>query len=110
VADAALTEILAGIYEPGPDGRRPPECLYGSVKMWEHLSARHHHPTRTPNPRAPPGEGLELRFGVGCCRRAAGSDEFQEVGDVAWVAPGELGDLLEPVSQANTMIRRSRSR
>jgi transposase InsO family protein len=35
--DAALTEILAGIYEPGPDGRRPPECLYGSVKMWEHL-------------------------------------------------------------------------
>jgi putative transposase len=37
LADAALTEILAGIYEPGPDGRRPPECLYGSVKMWEHL-------------------------------------------------------------------------
>jgi putative transposase len=38
LADAALTEILAGIYEPGPDGRRPPECLYGSVKMWEHLN------------------------------------------------------------------------
>ena len=36
--DAALTEILAGIYEPGPDGRRPPECLYGSLKMWEHLN------------------------------------------------------------------------
>ena len=36
--DEALTEILAGIYEPGPDGRRPPECLYGSVKMWEHLN------------------------------------------------------------------------
>ena len=35
--DEALTEILAGIYEPGPDGRRPPECLYGSLKMWEHL-------------------------------------------------------------------------
>ena len=30
LADAALTEILAGIYEPGPDGRRPPECLYGA--------------------------------------------------------------------------------
>ena len=27
VRDAALTESLAGIYEPGPDGRRPPECL-----------------------------------------------------------------------------------
>jgi putative transposase len=37
LTDAALTEILAGIYEPGPDGRRPPECLYGSLKMWEHL-------------------------------------------------------------------------
>ena len=35
--DAALTEILAGIYEPGPDGRRPPECLYGSLKMWDYL-------------------------------------------------------------------------
>jgi len=37
VRDAALTEILAGIYEPGPDGRRPPECLYGSLKMWDYL-------------------------------------------------------------------------
>jgi transposase InsO family protein len=35
--DEALTEILAGICEPGPDGRRPPECLYGSLKMWGHL-------------------------------------------------------------------------
>ncbi len=35
--DAALTEILAGIYEPDECGRRPPECLYGSLKMWEHL-------------------------------------------------------------------------
>jgi putative transposase len=38
LADAALTEVLAGIYEPGPDGRRPPECLYGSLKMREHLN------------------------------------------------------------------------
>jgi putative transposase len=38
LADAALTEILAGIYEPDERGRRPPECLYGSVKMWEHLN------------------------------------------------------------------------
>ncbi len=38
MADAALTEILAGIYEPGSDGRRPPESLYGSLKMWEHLN------------------------------------------------------------------------
>jgi len=36
--DAAMTEILAGIYEPGSDGRRPPESLYGSLKMWEHLN------------------------------------------------------------------------
>ena len=37
LADAALTEILAGIYEPDENGRRPPECLYGSLKMWDYL-------------------------------------------------------------------------
>jgi putative transposase len=35
--DAVVTEILAGIYERGGNGRRPPESLYGTVKMWEHL-------------------------------------------------------------------------
>jgi putative transposase len=38
VRDAALTEILAGIYEPDEHGRRRPESLYGSLKMWEHLN------------------------------------------------------------------------
>ena len=38
LSDAALTEILAGIYEPDENGRRPPGCLYGSLKMWEHLN------------------------------------------------------------------------
>lgn len=28
--DAAVTGILAGIYEPGENGRRPPESLYGT--------------------------------------------------------------------------------
>lgn len=32
-----MTEILAGIYEPDRAGRRPPESLYGSLKMWAHL-------------------------------------------------------------------------
>ena len=36
--DTALTEILAGIYEPDDRGRRKPESLYGSLKMWEHLN------------------------------------------------------------------------
>jgi putative transposase len=36
--DTAVTEILAGIYEPGVNGRRPPESLYGTVKMWAHLN------------------------------------------------------------------------
>jgi putative transposase len=36
--DTAVTEILAGIYEPGDNGRRPPESLYGTVKMWAHLN------------------------------------------------------------------------
>ena len=37
VWDAAITEVLAGFYEPDEDGRRQPESLYGSVKMWAHL-------------------------------------------------------------------------
>ncbi len=36
--DTAVTEILAGIYEPDANGRRPPESLYGTVKMWAHLN------------------------------------------------------------------------
>jgi putative transposase len=35
--DTTITEILAGIYEPDADGRRSPESLYGSLKMWAHL-------------------------------------------------------------------------
>jgi putative transposase len=35
--DAAITEILAGYYEPDALGRRRPESLYGSLKMWAHL-------------------------------------------------------------------------
>jgi putative transposase len=35
--ETAITEILAGYYEPDEHGRRPPESLYGSLKMWAHL-------------------------------------------------------------------------
>ncbi len=35
--DAAITEVLAGYYEPDEHGCRKPESLYGSVKMWAHL-------------------------------------------------------------------------
>jgi putative transposase len=35
--DATITEVLAGYYEPDEHGRRRPESLYGSVKMWAHL-------------------------------------------------------------------------
>ena len=35
--DATITVVLAGYYEPGEHGRRKPESLYGSVKMWAHL-------------------------------------------------------------------------
>jgi putative transposase len=35
--DAAIIEVLAGYYEPDEHGRRKPESLYGSVKMWAHL-------------------------------------------------------------------------
>jgi putative transposase len=35
--DTVISEVLAGIYQPDGRGRRPPECLYGSLKMWAHL-------------------------------------------------------------------------
>jgi putative transposase len=36
--DMVIIEVLAGIYEPDEHGRRKPECLYGSLKMWAHLT------------------------------------------------------------------------
>ena len=39
--DTTITEILAGYYEPDADGKRPPESLYGSLKMWAHLHRQH---------------------------------------------------------------------
>lgn len=32
-----VTEVPAGYYEPDEHGRRKPESLYGSLKMWAHL-------------------------------------------------------------------------
>lgn len=36
--DTTITEVLAGYYEPDEHGRRKPEALYGSLKMWAHLN------------------------------------------------------------------------
>lgn len=36
--DTVITSMLAGYYEPDEHGRRAPESLYGSVKMWAHLN------------------------------------------------------------------------
>lgn len=36
--DIAIIEILAGYYEPDEKGRRRPESLYGSLKIWTHLN------------------------------------------------------------------------
>ncbi len=36
--DMTITEILAGFYQPDYNGRRRPESLYGSLKMWAHLN------------------------------------------------------------------------
>jgi hypothetical protein len=35
-----VIEILAGIYELDLNGRRPPESMYGTVKMWGTCSGR----------------------------------------------------------------------
>ena len=36
--DMTITEILAGYYQSDGNGRRRPESLYGSLKMWAHLN------------------------------------------------------------------------
>jgi len=36
--DALVTRWLAQMFEPGPDGRKKPESLYGAVKAWAHLN------------------------------------------------------------------------
>jgi putative transposase len=38
LSDIALTGVLAGYYEADERGRRRPESLYGSLKMWAHLN------------------------------------------------------------------------
>ena len=35
--EATITEILTGLYEPDSNGKRPPESLYGSLKVWAYL-------------------------------------------------------------------------
>jgi putative transposase len=35
--EVTITELLADFYEPDQHGRRAPESLYGSLKMWAHL-------------------------------------------------------------------------
>ena len=37
LSDLVLTEVLASYYRLDEHGRRPPESLYGSLKMWAHL-------------------------------------------------------------------------
>ena len=36
--DTTITEVLSGYYAPDEHGRRRPEALYGSLKMWAHLN------------------------------------------------------------------------
>jgi putative transposase len=36
--DTVISSILVSYYEPDEDGRKPPESLYGSCKMWAHLN------------------------------------------------------------------------
>jgi hypothetical protein len=36
--DALVTRWLAQLFEPGEDGKKKPESLYGAVKAWAHLN------------------------------------------------------------------------
>ncbi|GLE51063.1 hypothetical protein ATCCBAA256_06510 [Mycobacterium montefiorense] len=59
--DATITQILAGCYEPDEQGRRKPESLYGSLKMWAHLQ-REGIPVAKPTVE----EGAHHNPGPGC--------------------------------------------
>ena len=70
LSDTTITEVLAGVFEPDAHGKRPPECLDGSLKMWAHLQRQEMPVARCTvgngscapmigvGPRAPPSPGL----------------------------------------------------
>ena len=88
--DIVITEILAGYYERDEQGRKRPESLYGSVKMWAHLNQRAS-PLRCPQPRAAPRIGTAEnlgRFRVLTLRSWAGSAAQLGIKLVGMTAPG----------------------
>jgi len=38
LSDLVITEVIAGLHERDGHGRKKPESLYGSLKMWAHLN------------------------------------------------------------------------
>ncbi len=58
LSDLALTGVLAGLYEPDEDGKRRPESLYGSFKMWAHLNREGIHVARCTVERLMAGQRL----------------------------------------------------
>jgi hypothetical protein len=54
--EATITEILAGYYQPDGHGRKKPESLYGSLKMWGHLQRE----------GTPAGNALKKSFDAQC--------------------------------------------
>ena len=83
--DTTITEILFGIYEPDAEGKRPPECLHDSLKMWAHLQRqgipvarctvswmlRHSPRTREARSDSLPGiASMCARWGKACCHQS----------------------------------------
>jgi hypothetical protein len=83
--DATIAEILAGYYEPGDDGRRKPESLYGSLKMWAHLQRE----------GIPVAKGLASRC-TSCC--GLGGNSFSQRAALSGGEAGVVGDrwFVEP--------------
>ncbi|MGF6889147.1 hypothetical protein ABIA39_008567 [Nocardia sp. GAS34] len=96
--DLAVTEVLAGYYEPDERRRRAPESLYGAAKMWAPGHARQ------VQKRGEPGGPLDESPD----RRTAATDDqvaFPVPGDRA--VPGLDGPMLDQVARVDELLATS---
>ena len=84
--DMTITEVLAGYYEPDQGTRRPPESLYGSLKMWAHLNREGIEVARCTVERLMRANGWQgvtrakrVRTTISALRISAGGDGGEEV-------------------------------
>ena len=94
--DLAITEVLAGYYEPDEHGRRAPESLYGATKMWAHLQRQGIEVARCTVERLMRANGWR---GVTRCRKVRTT-----IADPDAVRPADLVDRNFRVGAPNMLV------